>query len=452
SGDVSDSIYTNSDNIILKATLLDEYGNVVDNDSSTVIKFKGTPSTEKFTQFTGAKSAVALKGVATTSIKGLDISGRTNISATDLYGEIQPGIFSAKVLDKVTSLDAKEFSPRALYMSILGGAFGDPMLNSNFSQTFLYDTKARVQSITSLTATPDDYKRLLGVDTYGKVSLISPDLSATISPATDSFKYQRIAISDSIAQKELASIFLVPKNGLAIETIGDKEIPSSEGIFVKQLSSDDPLLVLTKKKDGIYLDQSDFTKAKIDVYGRISLSDESYRLRLPFDDENFASNDFSIVITQNEEPVALVTYKQVSGNVKTLPYENESSSFYPGIYVQLKSPLKRYGLTPSFSGSSTAEAKGIYLVDKDNPIESTQAPGFSYISTEKAKETAGIGFDGSNKHMLFFAAGNSVGESHLPYASEVGITYGDPTVRLKPAAIIEMVSQFIALYLNNTGS
>lgn len=442
SGDITDYIYTKSDNVLLKATLLDEYGNVVDNDSSTVIKFNASTSTEKFIQFIGAKSAVALKGVATTTIKGGDVSGIANISAADSTGKIRPGIFSIKVVDRITNVDAKEFSPRALYMSILGGAFGDPILNSNFSQTFLYDTKARVQAITSLTATPDDYKRIFGVDTYGKVSLISQDVSAKVAPATDSFPYQRIAISDGISQKELASIFLVPQNGLSINTIGDNELPGSEGIFVKQLSSDDPLLVLTKKKDGIYLEQSGFTKAKIDVYGRISLSDESYGLRLPFDNENFASNDFSIVITQHEEPIALVSYKQISGNVKTLPYENASSSFYPGIYVQLKSPLKRYGLIPSFSGSSTAEAKGIYLVDKDNPIESTQAPGFSYLSTEKAKETAGIGFDGANKHMLFFAAGNSVGESHLPYASEVGIIYGDPTVRLKPAAIIEMVSQF----------
>ena len=33
--------------------------------------------------------------------------------------------------------------------------------------------------------------------------------------------------------------------------------------------------------------------------------------------------------------------------------------------------------------------------------------------------------------MLLFFSGNSVGESQMPYASEVGIIYGDPLIRLE---------------------
>ena len=458
SSDVTDYIYAKGNNVTLKATLLDKYGNVVDTDNSTPIKFDITNLTEDFVQFMGAKTAIALKGVATTIIKGGNGSGKANLCAKKqaagmlddcekdpdaVETTVKPGILSIKVVDHVTQIDAKEFSPRALYMSILGGAFGDPIVNNNLAQTFLYDTKARAQAITSLTSTPDEKKRILNVDAYGKISLMAEDIETKAVFATKSFNYQKIVVSDNVAKKELASIFLVPKNGLPLDIVTGDDLPSAEGIYVKQLLTDDPDLMITKKTDGIYVESEGETKAKIDLSGRISINDDIYGLRL-VDEENdgFRTNNFSLVITVSEMPAALVTYKQNSGDVKTVPYYNNGNSFFPGVYVQLKSPSKKYDLISSFSGSSTAESKGVYLIDTEIPIDATQAPGFPQTSIEKAATSAGIGFDGQNKHMLFFTAGNSVGESNMPYASEVGITYGDPTVRLKVTGIVGMVSQF----------
>ncbi|MFA7685631.1 MAG: FG-GAP-like repeat-containing protein, partial [Candidatus Gracilibacteria bacterium] len=441
STNVSDSIYTKSD-VTLKATLLDKYKNIVETDNATPIKFEATDLTKDFIQFTGAKTAIALNGVATATIRGGNISGKVNLFAKDQAEKLQPGILSLKIVDHVTQIDAKEFSPRALYMSVLGGAFGDPLVNNNLAQTFLYDTKARTQAITSLTAIPGEKKRILNIDAYGKINLMAEDIETKAVFATASFPYQKIVVSDNIAQKELATIFLVPKNGLNLDLIAGDESPTAEGIYVKQFPTEDQSLIITKKPDGLYVEKNGETKAKIDIFGRISLSDDTYGLRLP-DEENdeIKATDFSFVITSNELPVALVTYKQKSGDVNSIPYDSAAPAF-PGIYVKLNSPSPKYNLISSFSGSSTAEAKGVYLIDTENPIEATQDPGFPQTSIEKAATSAGVGFDGQNKQMLFFTAGNSVGESNMPYASEVGITYGDPTVRLPVKNIVGMVSQF----------
>ena len=58
-------------------------------------------------------------------------------------------------------------------------------------------------------------------------------------------------------------------------------------------------------------------------------------------------------------------------------------------------------------------------------------PGFGYTSLENAGDKFGVGYSGDNKQMLLFASGNSIGESSLPYASDSGIVYGDPMIRLK---------------------
>ena len=443
SSDVTDYIYTNSDNVLLKATLLDRYGNIVDNDNSTVIKFDVTESTKDFVQFVGAKSAVALKGVASVIVKGGAVSGKVNLFAQDQNGKLTPAILPLKVVDHVTKLDAQNFSPRALYMSVLCGSFGNPIIKDNLAQTFLYDTDSRVEDVTTLTASPTDNKRLLSVDGFGKISLMADDFETNVVPAASKFPYQKITVSDPIANKELATIFLVPKGGTPLELLTNDEEPLNEGIYVKQLPNDDPSLTITKKTDGIYISRDEETNAKIDNFGRISLNNELFAIRLPDEEiDEFGTTEFSFVITDNDTPVALVIYKQDLGDVKTLPYYSSLTSFYPGIYVRLKSPSKKYDFVSSFSGSSTFNAKGIYLVDTENPIDTAQAPGFSQTSLEEAYGSSGVGFDGQNKHMLFFTSGNSVGESNIPYASEVGITYGDPTVRLKLEGITGMVSQF----------
>jgi hypothetical protein len=442
------SIYTNSENIVLKASLLDQYDNLIETDNSTPVKFDITPATKDSIRFPEAQTAIALKGVASLAIKGGEISGKANIFAKydkdttpDVY-TLDPGILSLGVTAHVTSEMAKDFSPRALFMAVLGGAFGDPLIKDNLSQTFLYDTDARVEAITSTTASPVDNQRIFGVDAYGKFSKMMDSLETKIVPAIFSFPYQRIIVSDNVSKKELASIFVIPKSGTRV-SVAQTTLPETEGIYVQQLATDDPLLTFTEKIDGVYIERDGETKAIIDKDGMIEISDDAYSLELPDDAvDEFKTKDFALKITMGGNLVGLVTYRQNLGDVQPIPYGRKLAYFAPGIYVQMLSSAKKYDLIKSFSGSSTANAKGLYLIDRTNPLDAAQKPGFPQTSIDKANEAAGVGFEGQNKFMLFFSAGNSVGESNLPYASEVGIVYGDPTVRLKVEGIMGIISEF----------
>ena len=125
-------------------------------------------------------------------------------------------------------------------------------------------------------------------------------------------------------------------------------------------------------------------------------------------------------------------YKQDVG-VNVLAPDNKAASFFPGIYLKLSTASDHFGVVSSYSRYSTQFLKGAYFVDLNLDLDPTMAPGFGYSSIENVKDTEGVGLTSDNKNLLLFAAGNSVGESNIPYASEVGVVLGDPSVRVDNA-------------------
>ncbi len=92
--------------------------------------------------------------------------------------------------------------------------------------------------------------------------------------------------------------------------------------------------------------------------------------------------------------------------------------------------LGRFEVVPAYTGISSKDMNGYYLIDMESNLESNMSPGAGYNSLEDAGEASGIGFETGNKHMLYLSAGESVGQSHLPYGSEVVMIFGDPMIRL----------------------
>ena len=69
----------------------------------------------------------------------------------------------------------------------------------------------QVQAVSSVTATPFEKKRLIGVDGYGKIDILSDTISMETVTATESLPYQKIVFSDDVADAELASVIFIPK-------------------------------------------------------------------------------------------------------------------------------------------------------------------------------------------------------------------------------------------------
>jgi len=437
----SEYIYSDGiEDVILEARLLDKYGNLVNtNDGAGVlVNFSTTEATDSFVDFPNGPNALSLGGIASLRVTGGDISGQANIIAV-AEGVEDPATISIKVTKHISAGMANDFLPRALYISLLGGAFGNFDDEKNLSEILLYSKKtengetghSQVQAVSSITAIPEDKKRLVGVDAYGKIDLMADSVTASVVTATDSFPYQKIVFSDGVDDLELATIFMIPDpNSSLILLDEEEELANTEetGIYVKNVSVTDPEIEFEERDDGVYIIKSGETKAKIDNFGRIFVNDDLYELELVEDEGNLA-----FAIRDRIERLAVISFKQnFSQDVKFIAY-GESFSSFPGVYFKSNTASGRYGITESFSRASTGEPMGLYLLDLENEIDVGQAPEFS--------DSFGVGFDGDNKHMLFFAAGNSLGQSHVPYGSEVGVIYGDPNIRLKVEGVVGMVSQ-----------
>lgn len=423
---------TNED-VILKAEIFDKNGNLVTTDNKTLVSFQATDATKYLVVFSGAQKALALNGVASTTIKATDFSGTANLTAE--ADNIKSGITSLKISKRIFGNQAKSFSPRTLYVSLAGGNFGNLGDEENLAESFLFS--GQVQAVSAFTSQKKENKKLLNVDGYGKIESLADFMASKIIPATSSFPYQKIIFSDSLHQTSIASVFIVPKTNAQLSLVDDlnSNTPDQEGIFVKR-TIQDKALTFIKKDDGIYIDRGGKNNVKIDNFGRISVNDSSIELRLPEKEDQFKSIDFAIVITENKLPIAAVVFKQnfvglngESQSIKQIPSGSDISSFYPGIYLKLDSPEKKYDFEQSFSRDSTDNSLGVYLTDNSSEEE------ISAIDNN-----LGAGFEGNNKNMLLFSAGNSVGESNIPYASEFGITYGDPTIKLNVAGVSGLVS------------
>lgn len=288
------------------------------------------------------------------------------------------------------------FNTKSLYVSLLGGDFGNPETEKNLAQAFLQN--GYVQAVSADTQTPSTANKLVSIDGYGKVDVLSDDVAATVLPVSDaSQNAQKISFENVNTKEALAEASIKMADNIKVD--------------VKMLSEDTDYKV-EQKDDGFYLTQGIETKVKVSNSGKISINDSAFELRLPAKDDEFTTYEFSLVITKDSQDFALVSFNGKK-EVK---------------FTLLSGDLK-YNFASFFSRASTSEPKGLYLLDNDS-----LAIPFA--------ENAGAGFKYKDKNMLYFAAGNSVGESSVPYGSEYGIIYGDPNVRVGKNWLTSLVSKF----------
>lgn len=140
------------DNSKLEARILDKYGNIVNTENSRVVNFEASQATASSVQFTGSKSAIALNGIASTTIKIPDYSGQINLIAKS--SGLEEGLLSIKSTKRIYSSDLENFAPRSLYVSLLGSAFGDVSVDNNLAQTLLFN--GQTQAVSAMTKNAGD--------------------------------------------------------------------------------------------------------------------------------------------------------------------------------------------------------------------------------------------------------------------------------------------------------
>lgn len=182
---------------------------------------------------------------------------------------------------------------------------------------------------------------------------------------------------------------------------------------------------------------------------------------------NMTVLDGNFVIEPSAEPVKnlislsvrdisteIVKVVIATGNLGNVVMVDEDFEFNegvaPGVYLRQVSRVPMRNLETAFSGNSSVAPQGYFYTNTAEELTSSQAPGLNYLSLESADKADGVGFTGDNKNVLLFAAGNTVGEANLPYASDGGVVLGDPTIQIDNKRDPDQPSNANLMY-DNTG-
>lgn len=404
----------------LVASLTDEFGNLVTTNTGTRVTFESSAASSDLVSLRPG-SALSLNGVASTTVVTKGVSGTANlIASVEGIGE---GTLQLPVRKEVSLEEVADFQPRSLYVSLLGGNFGDQM-KDNIAEALLFN--GQTQAVSSLSASSEQADKLVMVDGYGMVENLSENIRTKVVLANENSAYQKVMISDPIADKELMSVFLVPDPDTELVLLDeDEEVYGNdrEGIFVKKVQEVNGVSLRQIGQQVVIEDEGEVA-VSIDEFGRISLPSEAFSVRLLNDNDDILAKHFALMIEKRGVAVASIIYKdEFEEGIRQLPYNTVLNNFFPGVYVQLLTSDGRYDFEDAYSRNMSNAKLGVYLVDNETALRGSLKAG--------VPDKFGYGFEGDNKHMLLFAAGNSVGSSNLPYMAESTIIYGDPLVRVE---------------------
>ncbi|MBD3270861.1 hypothetical protein GF376_05035, partial [Candidatus Peregrinibacteria bacterium] len=240
-----------------------------------------------------------------------------------------------------------------------------------------------------------------------------------------------ILVSDLMQRQDVLETFIIlkPQSQISlVENLAEIEL-NQDRIFVASITNDENF-EFNESQEKIQIIENGILQAEIHSNGSIIKKSNQISIDL-IQDRN--QDALKLSISKNGEEIAQVAIL-MSGLKDVLEVESDfeiNENIQSGVYMRQLSSLPDRTTDIAFSGNSNKAPKGIYYVDETQDMPSSQAPGLGYLSLEAAGEAEGVGLTGDNKHVLLFAAGNTVGESNLPYASDIGIVLGDPTIRIK---------------------
>lgn len=407
------------------AELYDKNDNFAYNDSKTKVTFAITDATQKFGEFVKAPPLNFTNGKASALLKGKGVTGPIN-----LYVEsdgLVPGTLEIPVKTRILGSEIADLNPNVLFVSLLGGPFGDITKSDYLGGLLTFS--GRVQAAVSLLANSQLEKPVANIPPNGKITLAdSSKYYSLFIPANDATSSNLIVMKDLLTGSPILEARIVPKSVSSI-VVTDKDIPNDadDGLYVKKISAD-PAFTYQDVSDGLSLLYKNGEIARIYQNGNVEVTDPIFAVDYPAKAD--LSPHFNAKLMRGTENFAdLYIVQKDWPSVKMIDEKKSASSLDTGVYLIQRSDALNF--SENYSSYSTHAALGYIVTDPSVIMTGPDAPGFSYDSLEDAASHEGVGFRGTNKHMLLFAAGNTVGESNLPFASEIGIVLGDPTVRLK---------------------
>ncbi len=430
SGLVSDATST----LEVEAKILDIYGNFVDQDSATKVTFSISEATKQVAEFLSASELVAQNGKVSATLKSTLNSGPVRIKAVgaglQASGEIE---FSSE--KRMPTETFKNSNAKVLFASLMGNAFGDVSKSNSLASGLLYS--GFTEAISATTTAVEQKKSLFTWGANGHLQVLDDSLVKFIYSASgNQMTSDKVSLIDSKTNSVLAEVTLQLPGGTYVHLPQSLAVPVSNennsGVFLNNFIKSSPYSIQADGSDALIL-YNQIPHVRISGRGQISVLQGKYNILPLVKDQQ----QLTFQISSGNQKIVEVQILPSVSNDTILVDENYNFSFSSpvGAYLIRKNQSANYQVEEFFTGNSTNSRKGLSWVDTTQAPDAEQTIGGSFASLESAFDKTGIGFTGQNKHMLLFFAGNSVGESFMPYASETGIILGDPTVKLAQTGV-----------------
>ncbi len=414
-------------------SLVDVNGNSV-KGSGVPITARVTASTQKYGYvrnasggLTNQTTVITQNGNAVFTVEARDTPGPIHL--VFFSAGLTSDAFDIKTTGRTGIGQISGFQPNVLYASVLGGSFGNVTQQNYLAGGILFGGKT--QAAASLTIDPRPNERLLSLNPYGGVERLS-DLATTQVVPSGSGEPLQVSLRTGLGKTSAASLII--KHQTVPQLVQDfASVRGKAGVFVRSIESSS--LSFVNKGGGISVREKNKEIAKVNGVGGIEVMDPRITLRVTEDEDvRYSVMTIDILLSGAVIGQAQIGFSAVN-NVSLLTTKPASFvDFGNGVWLFSELKDEQYALETSYATYSSSDATGYSLVQMRSGSESKNtAPtlGSSSTSLEDGLSSPGVGFVGDNKHMLLLAARNTVGESHLPYASEIGIVLGDPSVRLQ---------------------
>lgn len=433
----------------VSVSLFDPHGNLVTGGGSVPIQVRITKDTQKYgflkTSNGGLTNQITIypsQGTAVVTVASRETPGPIHLVFS--ANGVSSDAFEIVTHGRTGVGQVANFSPNVLYASVLGGPFGNVTQQNYLAGNFLFSGKTQAASAVTTESVPNH--RMMSLNAYGGIQVTDESVSLQVA-ASGEQEPLRVDVMNGLNKAKIGSVIVKqqaqPQLVSSLDGVG---VSGKAGIFVQNLQAQDSLspdqdvsaITFTSGASGLILREREHQIARVNTAGGIQVNDSRVALRITdvgpdvTDGPGDVSTYLRVDILFSGAMIARVQLGFDAVNSIQLQHAMPSMANLPnGIWLVSHLQDGDIGFQQSYSNYSTSDASGYALVNfmKDS-LESDDTLGESYSSLEDALKTPGVGFAGDNKHMLLLAARNTVGESHLPYSSEIGIVLGDPTVTL----------------------
>lgn len=395
------------------ASLFDANGNMVDTNSAAEVEFSITENTQNFGNLSALKSK-AVNGIASVMLTPREETGSVNITAKSTG--LTSSAITVKSLKNYGVREASLMKMDSLTATLLGIPAGNVAQQDYLGGWFVMNGK--LEAANSLTAQPKLYKKMVEVTDKGGLNIAEgAEISSQFLPANNF----TMVLTDTAKKLDLAQVTIVTIKDGKFETTEESNADKlPDGIYMRKVALGDDYSA-DRTKGALQVAKAGIPRVEIQTNGFLRIFDSDFSVRPK------PGSYLMLEILDKGTVVAEIIFAQHFGQDVRL---KEVSSDAPGVYIKpYKTPPQIFN-EYTFAGNSSADPRGLAFYDKGEEVKGPAAPGFAFSSLEDSLDKFGVGFTEGNKFALLFSSGESFGEANRPYASDIGIVLGDPTVKV----------------------